>query len=85
MIGALAAHGDAKFLDRIERNRQHGVEPGVSVRAIPVDALVGVSGGGVLSYQAGVLVVVHVHAVQGDVVLIAARPQHFPIRGHPRL
>ena len=85
LIGALAAHCDAEFLDRIERNRQHGVEPGVGVRAIPVDALVGVAGGGVLRDQAGVLVVVHVHAIQGDVILIAARPQDLSIRGDTRL
>ena len=35
--------------------------------------------------QAGVLVVVHIHAIQGDVVLIAPRAQHFAVRGDARL
>ena len=85
MIDALAAHRHAEFLHRIERNRQHRVEAGVDVRAISVHALIGVAGGGVLRHQAGVLVVVHIHAIQGDVVLIAARAQHFAVGRHARL
>ena len=61
------------------------MNPAVDVRAVSVDALISGAGGGVLRHQAGVLVVVHIHAVEGDVVLIAARAQHFAVRRNARL
>ena len=85
LIDAFAAHRHAEFLDGIERNRQHGVESGVDVRAIPVDALIGVARGRVLRHQAGVLIVVDIHAIQRDVILIAPRAQDLAVGGHARL
>ena len=51
------------------------------------EAGVGTLCGSDVSYTADtrVLVVVHIHAVQDDVVLIAPRSHHFAIRGHARL
>ena len=63
LIDALAAHRDAEFLHRIERNGQHRVESGIDVCAIPIYALIRCAGGGVLRHQAGVLVVVDIHAI----------------------
>src|SRR5262249_59905718 len=62
------------------------VESRVGVDTIGVGALVSAeTGGGGLGDQAGVLVVVDVGAVQGDVVLIAPGTQNFTAGGYSGL
>ena len=85
LIDTLAAHRYTEFLNRIEWNRQHGVEARIDIRVVPIHSLVSGASRRVLSHKASVLVVVHIHAIQGDVVLIAARAQHFAVRRYARL
>ncbi len=85
LIRTLPTHGDAKLLHGIERDREHGVESGIDVGSVAVDALISASRGRVLRHETGILVIVHIHAVEGDVVLIAARSQYFAIGCDARL
>ena len=85
-VRALAGDRDAEFLDRVERNRQDRVKPGVGIDAVGVGTLISAeTGGGGLRDKAGVLVVVDVGAIERDVVLIAAGAQDFTAGGDTRL
>jgi hypothetical protein len=68
---ALAADGDAEFLEGVEGKGEGGGEAGVA-GVIAVGALASAGGG-----DAGALVVVDVDAIEGDVVLVAAGAEDF--------
>src|SRR6266446_10607468 len=80
-IRARSAHGHAEFLNRIEWNRQYGIEPRIDLRAIRVRPLVSArTRGRGLRSQSGILVVVHVGSIERDVVLIAPCTEHLSRR-----
>jgi hypothetical protein len=83
VLGALAGYRDAKLLDRIEWNGQHGVETGDRTRAVGVRSLAIVLV--MIDENARVLVVIHVDAVQRDVVLVSPGSQHFATGRDSRL
>jgi hypothetical protein len=81
-VGSFAGDGDAKFLDRVERDGENGVESGVVIDAVGVGTLISAkAGSGGLGHEAGILVVVDVGAVEDDVVLIATGSENFTARG----
>ena len=73
LVGALSADRDAKLLHGVERNRQRGVEARLVGNAIGVRSV----GEAVCRrIDTGILVVVHVDAIERDVVLVALRSEH---------
>ncbi len=82
-VSALAGHGHAKLLHGVQRNRQNGIESCDVVLAGGVGALLGSHVG--LAADPRVFVVIHIHAVQDHVILIAPRPHHFTSGSNARL
>src|SRR5271154_235323 len=83
LVGALAGYGNAKLLDRIQRNWQHRIEARDVALPGGVGTLLGSDVG--LAADTRILVVIYVHAVQDDVILIAPRTHHFAGGSYARL
>ena len=85
LIGSFATDGDTEFLHGIEGHGQSCIESHSSVLSVTVQARKGQQTIASQHVQPRVLIVIRVHAVEDDVVLIAARSQHLSGLGNPGL